>query len=439
MKKLIPLLTICALIFVACKKDKIEDTVVDTPIETPVVTEEVEDIITDIDYTKEAEIIWRSEETGETLESSTAIDNDNNVYVASTEGTFSFNSSGVLRWKQEIATSIDGTIISLSPDNQFAYIPGKSIHKINTIDGSLVWTKDFPNETFGNVIAISTDGNTLYVGAGDGFTNRSDNFYALNTNDGSTKWTYIETETPQQEDDGDLRGHLGGAIVDTDGTIYLTNQHGYLVSLTDNGNNYTKNWKYNLKAEARMPASIAGDFIYQSSNSGLVHKINKSTGVEITSNSFPALGSIGEVFTPIVFSNDGSTFYVNAEDSYLYAVSTSTGVKKWSFAFEEWGSDPFIRADGAIILMGQIDNAGRVCAIKDNENSASLMWKSEKITHTLPLNETNVNIADDGTIYVHAGDQEPFVIYALKGNGMGISTSSPWPKLMGSIQNNGNK
>ncbi|NQX81967.1 MAG: PQQ-like beta-propeller repeat protein, partial [Flavobacteriaceae bacterium] len=376
-------------------------------------------------------------EMGETLESSTAIDNSNNVYIATSDGTYSYKFDGSLRWHQDTAISIDGTIISLSPDNNFAYIGGVSIYKVKTSDGSLVWKKTFGNETFGTVITISSDGNTLYVGAGDGFTNLSDNFYALNANDGSIKWTYVESSVSQQENEEYTRGHLGGAIIDNNGVIYLTNQHGYLVSLTDEGDSSTVNWKFNLQTEARMPASISGDFIYQSSNSGLVHKIHKLTGVEVTSDNYPALGNIGEVFTPVVFSNDGNTFYINAEDRNLYAIDTKTGSKKWSFLFEEWGSDPIIRNDGVIIVMGQLNSAGRVCAIKDNGSSASLLWSSDKIVKRLPLNETNVNIAKDGTIYVHAGDQSPLIIYALKGNGMGLSDSSPWPKLMGNIQNNG--
>ena len=89
--------------------------------------------------------------------------------------------------------------------------------------------------------------------------------------------------------------------------------------------------------------------------------------------------------------------------------------------------------------MCQLDDGGRVCAIEDNDNSASLLWSSDKLVDRLPLNETNINIAKNVTIYVHAGDQSPLIIYALKGNGMGLSHSSPWPKLMGGIQNNGNR
>lgn len=34
--------------------------------------------------------------------------------------------------------------------------------------------------------------------------------------------------------------------------------------------------------------------------------------------------------------------------------------------------------------------------------------------------------------------RQPFALFALKGNGQGLSTLSPWPKYMGNIKNNGN-
>ncbi len=387
----------------------------------------------------EADVIWQSSAIGASLEASPAVDASNNVYIVTDQGTYSFDSTGQSRWTESSATGLDGSIVSISPDNNFVYVPGESISKLSTSDGSVVWSVQIGSEIFGTVIAIAPNGETVYVGAGDGFDFQSNNFYALNADNGDIKWTYVETSTPQQEDNADLRGHLGGAILDADGNIYISNQHGYLVSLTDGGDSATLNWKFPLGAEPRMPASIAGDYIYQTSNSGVVHKINKATGVEVTSGQYPALGNVGEVFTPIAFSNDGSTFYVNAEDMYLYALDTETGSVNWRYRFDDWGSDPLVRQDGAIIVMCEIEGSARVCAISDDGTSGSLLWRSETILSSLPFNETSVNIANDGTIYVHAGDEGPLVLSALRGNGSGISSSAPWPKFMGSMQNNGSK
>ncbi|NQX82843.1 MAG: hypothetical protein HRT66_12750, partial [Flavobacteriaceae bacterium] len=54
----------------------------------------------------EASFVWTSPEMGETLESSTAIDNSNNVYIATSDGTYSYKFDGSLRWHQDTAISI---------------------------------------------------------------------------------------------------------------------------------------------------------------------------------------------------------------------------------------------------------------------------------------------------------------------------------------------
>lgn len=97
-----------------------------------------------------------------------------------------------------------------------------------------------------------------------------------------------------------------------------------------------------------------------------------------------------------------------------------------------------VRNDGNILLVADMTDSGikgHVVCIRDEGNTASVVWATPLIPHT-PLNETNVNLAPDGTIYVTGGEEG--VLYALKGNGHGLSSSSAWPKAMHNIQNNGN-
>jgi len=178
-------------------------------------------------------------------------------------------------------------------------------------------------------------------------------------------------------------------------------------------------------------------YIYVASNTGKVHKVDVLTGIEVTTGNWPALGNVGEVFVSMCFGPDG-TLYVNAEDYKLHALN-SDGSEKWAYKFDRWGSDPLVRSDGMIIVMGQVNGAGRVCALRDNGTCASLVWTSLRILDNLTLNETNVNIAPDGTIFVHSGDQPPLGLFAVKGNGSGLNILSPWPKYMGNIRNNGIK
>jgi outer membrane protein assembly factor BamB/predicted esterase len=112
---------------------------------------------------------------------------------------------------------------------------------------------------------------------------------------------------------------------------------------------------------------------------------------------------------------------------------------KWNnLEFEHWGGDPLIRADDRIIVTSQLNKAARVVCIRDDGDKGVVEWFSEPITKELAFNETNVNIAPNGDIYVTSGVESPHALFAIKGNGKGLSTTSPWPKYMGNIQNNGN-
>lgn len=383
---------------------------------------------------EEGKIIWFIPDIGDNLEAGPAIDSDGNIYLLTRAGLHSYTSEGELRWIQP-APSGDGSGASLSPNNQVVYAPGVTgIFAFDAKTGDILWQRtDFDEDQFYTVATVSADGAKLYIGAGDGDNFPSQNFYAINTIDGTTAWIYESLDT------GIRGGYLGGAILDENGHLYVTSQNGQVISLVDQGDVYLEKWTFDLGTEARQAATLTQDgFILQSSNSGFIHKIHRETGAEILFNDWPALGNVGEVFTSVIFSSDGNTIYINAEDQALYAVDYKQGHVKWAYQFEAWGSDPLVRADGVILLMCQIEDAGRVCAIQDNGDSPTLLWYSTEIISTIPLNETNVNISPNGTIFVHMGDQEPLNLYALQGNGMGLSKSSPWAKNLGTIQMNGN-
>ena len=159
------------------------------------------------------------------------------------------------------------------------------------------------------------------------------------------------------------------------------------------------------------------------------------TGQSVGGN-WPLILDTGEIFTSVVLNAD-ETIYTITESGQLYAINPD-GFLKWSLQFKSWSSDPLVRDDGNILLVVDMTDSGikgHVVCIRDEGNTASVVWATPLIPHT-PLNETNVNLAPDGTIYVTGGEEG--VLYALKGNGQGLSSSSSWPKAMHNIQNNGN-
>jgi len=426
---------------------------------------------------KEGDVLWQ-QVVGENIESTTTVDENGNIYTTGGGYIWSFTSDGKLRWKrcpldegckglQQGYPYALGVASSpaVSPDGEKVYITGYAgVFAFGTSDGKLFWkktvfdnyyefaesqfdeqvkiweesaSKEYP-KIFATTPAISADGSRLYAGAGDNDFS-SDSFYCIDAKDGSIIWEYVMGHPPQQlEEDKYTRGYLGGACLGPDGTIYVASMHGWLVSLTNNGDSYTENWAYNVGAEMRMPPSMdAEGFLYVGSSSagGYIHKVDSRTGKK-AEGKWPVKTFASEVFANIAIASDG-TIYANSEDHRLWAFNPDGTVKWNNLEFEHWGGDPLIRADDRIIVTSQLNKSARVVCIRDDGDEGVVEWFSEPITTELAYNETNVNIGPNGDIYVTSGVGSPHALFAIKGNGLGLSKTSPWPKYMGNIQNNG--
>jgi hypothetical protein len=434
---------------------------------------------------KEGDVLWQRI-VGENIETTTTVDENGNIYTTGGGYLWSFASNGKLRWKTcPLDEGCKGTeqaypyalgvasSPAVSPDGEKVYITGYAgIFAFGTSDGKLLWKKtvfdnyyefsekDFEGQAkmwkktasegypqmFATTPAISADGTRLYAGAGENDF-PSDSFFCINAEDGSVIWEYVMPHPPQQEStpltevfpqEKHTRGYLGGSSLGPDGTIYVASQHGWLVSLTDNGDSYTENWAYNVGAEMRMPPSMdAEGFLYVGSSSagGYIHKVDSRTGRK-AEGKWPVKTFAGEVFAAIAIASDG-TIYANSEDHRLWAFNPDGTVKWNNLEFEHWGGDPLIRADDAIIVTSQLNKSARVVCVRDDGDKGIIEWFSEPITTELAYNETNVNIGPNGDIYVTSGVGSPGALLAIRGNGLGLSKTSPWPKYMGNIQNNG--
>jgi hypothetical protein len=385
---------------------------------------------------QEGNILWSRPNIGDSLEAIPAVDDNGNVYILAGNQLYSYTSSGEQRWDgaSKAAKGGDANSVSISNDNSTVYVPGiDGIRAFDALDGSLIWSskKNFTAK-FGSVVCESQDGSTLYIGSGaDHIGSKTEYIYAIDASTGSYLWRKAVDFSMWPEC---CRGFMAGCSIDNFGNVYLTGQNGILYSFKDDSAAYVENWTFNLGSESRMPVAIdnKNKFIYACSNSSILYKLNFSGSV-LNSRDLNA----GEVFAALVLSSDGHTIYVNAEDNKLHAISTLDFTEKWNYTFESWGSDPLVRNDGVIIVMGQIGGGARVCALRDDETVGTLLWSSEEIVSTLFLNETNVNIGPEGNIYVHSGQLYAHALFAIQGNGEGLSVSSPWPKVMGNIKNNG--
>ncbi len=381
----------------------------------------------------EGDILWHRP-VDDSVESTPAVDNQGNVYVSGSSSVFSYTTNGTHRWTTKVGHQAgEFNAPSLSPDQKVVYGGGANfVYALEASTGKTIWKNTDFDVGFHSVPAISADGSRLYFGVG-AERDEGDSFYCIDTSDSSVKWEYVMSHPPQG-----FHGYLGGAIIGPEGNIYVSSQHGWLISLTDNGDSFTENWAYDVKAEMRMPPSMDADgFLYVGSSAagGYIHKVHSKTGKSAGGN-WPVKTTAGEVFANITIGNDG-TIFANSEDHRLWAFNPDGSLKWNNLQFDVWGSDPLIRVDGRIIVGTQLNGAARVACIRDNGDKGVIEWISEPIAKSFRLNETNVNIAPDGTIYIASGQNEPFLLYAIQGNGQGLSTTSPWPKYMGNIQNNG--
>ena len=381
----------------------------------------------------EGDILWQTGNLGESLEAGPAVDSKSNVYMLTETGLRSYTTTGTLRWLTPVSTGIShnaAVSVSLSSDETVVFGCGtESVWAVKASTGVPIWVNRTLKHFF-TVPCVSKDNSRIYVGNGD-VHNTVGTLYCLDASNGNVHWSR------------DLNGGLmGGAVLTDSGTIIIPSEgqneeKGTLYSITDNGSSSTINWTYDLLGESRLPPTIdSAGHIYIATGKGIVHKVDPTAGTSIWKAECP--GGCKEIFAAMALSGDESTIYVNAENYKLNAFNTSDGSLKWDIEFEHWGSDPLVRDDGVIIVASQIKGTARVAAIQDNGSSASILWTSPSISHTLHLNETNVNIAPNGTIYIHAGDWVPLALTAIEGNGKGLNTSSNWPKVMGNIQNNGN-
>lgn len=375
----------------------------------------------------------------DSVEATPAVDRDGNVYCVGGSYVYSFDKHGAPRWTNPIGR-LTGEFNSpaLSHDQKVLYGGGSNfVYAIDATTGKTIWKKGGFPRGFHSVPAVSRDGSRLYFGLG-AERDEGDSFYSINTDDGSVMWEYV-MEHPARG----FRGYLGGAIVDADNTIFIASQHGWLISLTDQGNSYTENWAYDAGAEMRMPPSLdKDDFLYvgTSDAGGKIHKVNSQDG-KPAKGKWPVRTTSDEVFANLAIAEDG-TVYVNSEDARLWAFRPDGGVKWNNLKFESWGSDPLIRSDGRIIFGAEIRNAARLVCVQDQGDKAVIEWQSEPFAKSLHLNETNVTLSPTGTFYISSGQPgfnlgKTVELFAIQGNGLGLSTKAQWPKFMGNTQNNG--
>ncbi|MCL5281922.1 MAG: PQQ-binding-like beta-propeller repeat protein [Planctomycetes bacterium] len=256
---------------------------------------------------------------------------------------------------------------------------------------SIIWNRAIGQSDVTG-IAIGGDG-TIYVG------NADHSLYALDSSDGSEKWSF-------------QAGHsiVGSPAIDSDGNIYVGAKDGYLYCINANG---TLRWKYNAQYPISSSPIISPFNAILLTTTSRFYAISPSgislwndwlgAGLPYGSISSPAVGSDGTVYSC------GSSI-IGGPDS-LRAFD-SDGTLKWSVSIDQVGtSAPAIGDNGVIYCAaGHMAGGGPYGLYAVNPNG-TVAWSYS--LQDMPY-MANPTIGPDGTVYVGCDD---YFLYAIRPDG----------------------
>jgi len=191
---------------------------------------------------------WKFD-TESRVNNSPAIGADGTVYAGNLAFYALNPADGSEKWSfaygSKPAIGADGTIY-LSCDSDFAAL---------SADGSLKWRIDIPSNS---VPAIDRDG-IVYFGAYDG------KVYAINSGDGSQKWSFATGALVQSS-----------PAIGADGTVFIGSYDNNIYALNPDG---SMKWSFNTGDGVYSSPAIGADgTIYVGSRGGRVYALNSSCG-----------------------------------------------------------------------------------------------------------------------------------------------------------------
>ncbi|MGW5452838.1 outer membrane protein assembly factor BamB family protein [Nocardia sp. NPDC003979] len=155
--------------------------------------------------------------------------------------------------------------------------PGKpmaSLRAMSYADGTVtqLWSADMLTDGSATSPALSSDGATVYVGDNSG------RLIAVNTEDGSTRWTHALGWTPR------------GRIALVDDLILPSGDDGYLAAIRDHGDRADRAWERKDLAQRGTPALTSGEIGYTVAAIGAglnLITFDTTTGTTIDSDPLP--------------------------------------------------------------------------------------------------------------------------------------------------------
>lgn len=292
------------------------------------------------------------------------------LYIGSNNGIHAIDAkSGKKIWTtpingfvKAVPAVVDGTLY-IGPDD-------KRFYAIDTKDGSIKWT--FKNSIDGYLSSPVVVNNLVYVGSKDG------NLYAINIKTGEQAWIY---STGRDIDSSP-------AVVD--GTVYFGNDDSNVFAL--DAISGSKKWSYDTgSSPVKSSPAVSNGIVYIGSNNGNIFALNAGNGVVkwtyTTGNNVETSPSIKN---GIVFAG--------SKDGYFYALDSETGKLIWKFqtAGFVYSSSAVISND--VVYFGSRNNMMYALDAKTGER--------------LLRNSTGTNDKDDITNPAISGDTLYFATHS---------------------------
>lgn len=221
-----------------------------------------------------------------------------------------------------------------------------------------------------------------------------------------------------------LSFELSSPVKDNNGDIYVGGENGRL---------------YKLRIGQQTPV-----WVYPDNN-------QSPSIIDINNPKYPAPNSIGTLYASPTLSADNNTVYIGSMDGYVYAINASDGTRKWRFpdisdnvnnlgeitSTAAVGSHIYV-AIGGVSSGYEYDTSGRVVALRDNGNNASVVWWSPASPDTDGNNHGEFMFSSpllmtrpgdtSPSLYVGSTDGYFYGMNASDGSNLNntVDTASPW-------------
>ena len=227
-------------------------------------------------------------------------------------------SDGSVKWQSKNT----GFVARIDNDALYLVTTDNQLVALNINDGSLKWF--YRADNIPTIMQLANG--QVYIITGPPQSGQHMAFYALNASDGSVQWRFPG---------GTDNTAMGGVAVDND-TVYLeantaTGLQVYTANTVFalNINDGSTRWQTTLQGVALSAAYLDSGTLYVSSGGGHIFAFNTQDGSVVwavnAGNGYPAIEGI-----------DNGVLYISSAGDGLYALNTNDGSTRWRYQSDEF-------------------------------------------------------------------------------------------------------